>query len=347
MAEQSGNSFFAFQDGKVYAFLDGQIVASEKEEDVDKLEHLFEKKDDDEGTKEKDEKKDEKEDSEDSDDSSEDSEDDDSKESSIKTHIVTPNGLKGQILGKTKGLWGEEVTVRLENGRIAHLTVSESTRFVSDEVERPDLIKSFKDTIYASYSHDIDSLVERREALTHLKSSMRSAALNDTAPIDQLDELRVLAETEINEIDTALEAADDLESFIPEAPFESHVYEQESMGGHSSSWIDKVAQDMIDEAEGQDFEKLMDEGPDVFIAGLDSAIVGDTGATREAAQDFIRERTAGIQFSMRDEYERLWLDRIEQVRQASVTSRKKSAQKQASSKPKDEHADLPDDILFS
>src|SRR5208282_708852 len=36
------------------------------------------------------------------------------------THVETPSGLKGEVLGQVKGPWGsEEVTVRWENGRIA------------------------------------------------------------------------------------------------------------------------------------------------------------------------------------------------------------------------------------
>src|SRR5689334_8796561 len=34
------------------------------------------------------------------------------------THITTPNGVKGQILGRVATTWGEEITVRFENGEI-------------------------------------------------------------------------------------------------------------------------------------------------------------------------------------------------------------------------------------
>jgi hypothetical protein len=43
--------------------------------------------------------------------------------------ITTPNGLKGKVLGKVAGLWQDEVTVRLENGRIVHLPVAKDMKF--------------------------------------------------------------------------------------------------------------------------------------------------------------------------------------------------------------------------
>ena len=55
-----------------------------------------------------------------------DEKDGEKKESSYTTatHVQTPNGLKGTILGKQRGLWGDQVTIRLENGRIARFDVT-------------------------------------------------------------------------------------------------------------------------------------------------------------------------------------------------------------------------------
>src|SRR5438270_12718836 len=44
----------------------------------------------------------------------------DQRESSrkIATHVTTPNGAKGEILNRVAGVWGDEITVRFENGQI-------------------------------------------------------------------------------------------------------------------------------------------------------------------------------------------------------------------------------------
>ena len=86
------------------------------------------------------------------------------------THIVTPNGLKGQILGRTPDLWGEEVTIRLENGRVAHLHVSDDLQFVTeDEVLAESPLAALEQQIEEEYSPDRDSLEERQEKLRNIK----------------------------------------------------------------------------------------------------------------------------------------------------------------------------------
>src|SRR4051812_8778361 len=80
------------------------------------------------------------------------------------THITTPSGLRGTVLGKVKGLWGDQVTVRLENGRIAKFDVSdddELTKWADTVPEEESRYSQLESRLAASYDHTKKSLTTR------------------------------------------------------------------------------------------------------------------------------------------------------------------------------------------
>jgi hypothetical protein len=119
------------------------------------------------------------------------------------------------------------------------------------------------------------------------------------------------------------------------------------MGGHSdSTWLDHTMNEMIAEAEATDYERLMDEGPEAFVAGLDDAPIAHAATTRVMATTFIRERTAAAAPEIREQYENVWLSRVEQCRKAELGNRKQANHKKASTKESTVQSNLPDDVLF-
>jgi hypothetical protein len=309
---------FIFDDDKAYVMEEGKVVASSN--DVGELEDLSD-------FKEHEEKK------------------------KAATHIVTPNGLKGQILGRTPDLWGEEVTIRLENGRVAHLHVSDDIQFVTEEeAELVNPIVTLEKRLDEDYSSDRESLEDRQEVLDGIKQEARSlinkgASLADSS---RLDDLVVTADAELQEIGDVVRQLDneEVEAFAPPAPFDPQVVEQESLGGSDrGEWLDDTLNDMIQEAEGTDYERLMAEGPEVFVSELENPALADASAVREIASGYIRSKTAAADESIREKYEKVWLARIEECRREELNQRKETYKKEAA-QAKDEHESLPDDMLF-
>lgn len=309
---------YIFKEGKIYTYTDGKIVASVDEADF--IEEDAERLASAEGA----------------------------------THIVTPNGLKGKILGRVNGLWEDEVTVRFENGRIASLPVSKLTFAKEEEEEDGDNpeIKELEKKVEASVSvYDNASIKGRVEELENIKS--QASVLIDRKLSDE-DLVRVgsiitQANYELSEINDIVAALEDerVAAFEAPAPFNIHVVEQGGpTGGRESTWLDASLNEMIIEANNTDYTKLMDEGPEAFVAGLDSGVLSDSGAVRSMASSWIRSKTAAAEDETREKYEKVWLARVEEQRRATLSQVKEEMHKKAATKETANYDDLSDDSLF-
>ncbi|MDB5280904.1 MAG: zinc ribbon protein [Ferruginibacter sp.] len=309
-------TFVFDDDGKAYAYVAGKIVAAA--EDVDELERKladfpadFKKKEDPED--DRDNKDDE------------DEEDDAPVTVSSATHVVTPNGLKGTILGKQRGLWGDQVTIRLENGRIAKFDVTSDSKmeYIKEaKTVQASPIKALQDRLDEMPDGTKDSLVARIVELKAIKREaanlIRSSSYSDG---ETLDNLVVQADYEVREVTDALAGLEDAESFIPEAPFAPAAVEQASMGGNDGSWLDNAAEEMIAENEAQDFDALISEAPDTFVAELETPVLEDAGVTREYADQFVSARTAGLEKTATTDFRAAFLQRVEEARQFELRTR--------------------------
>lgn len=261
------------------------------------------------------------------------------------THVITPNGLKGRILGKAKDVWGDTVTVRLENGRIAQFHISEDCQFLSEEQERIKPILALQQRLATTHPGDVQSLSDRKAELVALRAEAKDLVAKGLSDKDlaEVDSLIMTASGELRDIEARLEYLADAESMAPSSP-SYEVFEQESVGAGDASWLDHTLNEMIAEAEATDYDRLMDEGPETFTASLDTVALADAGVTRTMASSFIRTKTAGAREEVREEYEKVWLARIEQARRQELASRKRRTKKEAAALPEVEH--ISDEALF-
>lgn len=327
-------TFVFDDDGKAYAYVAGKIVASA--DDADELERKLaefpfnkdEEKDDDEEKEEKDEKK----------------------ESSYATatHVQTPNGLKGTILGKQKGLWGDQVTIRLENGRIARFDVTPDAKFewINEQKTASSPLGSLQERLDAPIEDKSRAgLVARIKELKAIKHEaaqvLRTASYVDEQTVGNI---MVFADHELREVTDALAALEDAEPYAPPAPFSTNVVEQESMGGSDSTWLDNVVQEMTDESEAQDFDKIMEEGPDLLVADLETPALEDALGVEEAANNFVSSRTAGLDPQAVAEFRKEFVDRVAQARKTELAERGRESERMAREAATEET--YPDEGLF-
>jgi hypothetical protein len=265
------------------------------------------------------------------------------------SYIVTPNGLKGTILGRTASVWGEQVTVRLENGRIVSLPVGEGMKFAAADTEvQANPVVGLRTRLAASAERfDKWGLSERFKELETIKREAQSYIANgDSNQVDlDLNDIVVEATFEQGEIKEAMEALanGEAEAFEAPAPFNINVVEQ---GGPSrgDSWLDAPLGEMIAEAAATDYEKLMDEGPEAFVAELDAPVLADASTTRSLASSWIRSHTAAADETLRENYEQVWLARVEDVRRGAYAQVKEATKKEAAAQ--DDLPDSPDEALF-
>lgn len=273
------------------------------------------------------------------------------------THIETPNGVTGQILGRVASTWGEEITVRFENGEIRSFQTSGGERYYREDTQKTasaSPIDSLQAVLDKSYDHTKEGL---RERIVELKDVARQASqhvASGTAYEHQvkLDEIRVVAEAEAaeaQEVVDHLDAADN-ESFAPPQPYDLHAVEQATVGvrDDGSPWLDAAFDEMVTEAEGRDYEKFLDEEPGVFVADLPDAVIADQGAVADMALSHVTERTAAVGLAdpaKTEEYRTLFVARAEQARRAEFADRQKTTKREAAVQQETE-SNLPDDALF-
>jgi hypothetical protein len=273
------------------------------------------------------------------------------------THIVTPNGLKGEILGNHSGQWGERlITVRLENGRIArfeaHAGNDKEIEYQTVEAAAPaSALEYLESTLNETPEGTKESLASRIAALDQLVVAatefQRHASYEDQR---KGGDIVIAAEHEKREVREALAHLQlaDAEAFAPPAPFKTGAVEQASLGRGDGTWLDETVNEMVAESASQDFDRLLSEGPGQFVIDLDVGALSDQGITREMALSHIVSKTAGYQGDAIDSYREQFLAKVEQARREELKDRNKTAKKKAEKTAKKEKKakKLPDDALF-
>src|SRR5208282_4209717 len=92
------------------------------------------------------------------------------------THVKTPNGLTGEILGSQPTVWGDgEITVRFENGRISRVA-AHGVKFEKREADAPSSVVEYFETLLGETPEGTkESLSKRIDDLGHLQA--RAAAV--------------------------------------------------------------------------------------------------------------------------------------------------------------------------
>jgi hypothetical protein len=261
--------------------------------------------------------------------------------------VETPGGMKGRVLARTPAMWGEEVTVRFDNGTIARIPVDKRLTFANVEQKTATSpIVGLDERLAATYTADRASLLSRYKDLKVLQLEAKShiAGASDTEAAD-LDRIIVQAANERLEIESALGAigaADPVEPFADPSKMAELGVEQASTGGSKADWLSTVHDEMVAEAAANDYEKLMDEGPEAFVASLTASQLADAGTTRIMASRHINSKLAGADEDTRDSYEKVWLGRIEQQRKVALANFKEEVAEKTAS----QEISAPDESLF-
>src|SRR5271169_1633153 len=151
------------------------------------------------------------------------------------THIETPSGMKGEILGRHDGQWGEKlVTVRWENGRIsryqAHGGNDEKLTYKVAEQEQPEsALEYLQNTLDEVPEGTRESLAARIADLDELV--IKATSFQHTASYEEqrkASEIVITAEHEKRQVRDALAHLElvDAEAFAPPAPFRTGAVEQ-------------------------------------------------------------------------------------------------------------------------
>lgn len=269
------------------------------------------------------------------------------------THIVTPNGLEGEILTRTAGVFSDEITVRFSNGQIRRLEVAtgeESLKYKTARAEAPGNPREGLEARLASeYAPSREGLTTRINELADVRREAGNLASSAAEVSEQhsLHQIALAAEAEQAEIRDVLAHLDvlDAENATPEPPKFAAV-EQVSLGrGARDNWLEVVAQKMADDSEAEDFDKLLSEGPALLVASLDDGAIMHAATVHEVALAHVMAKTAGFQGEAVETYRERFVAATETARRQAEKARKQTVHKQAAAQA-EAVADLPDDFLF-
>jgi hypothetical protein len=271
------------------------------------------------------------------------------------THIVTPNGVKGEILSRVGTIWGDEVTVRFENGRIAkfeaHGGNDDNLQYTAEEKQPQTFDDYFQNRLDENVEASIPGLTARLRSLDQLIFEASEATKTASyAKAQELNNIVTSAELEKYEIKESLDhlSQSDAEAFTAPAPFEygGLKVEQASFGHNSGDgWLDSAVDSMSKETSGVDLEAFLNEGPGQFIAGLETAALADTGVTRDMALSHVIAKTAGYMGDEVDRYREKFLAKAEMARKDELGSRKEVVAQEIEEKIA-RVDDVPDEGLF-
>lgn len=253
------------------------------------------------------------------------------------THVITPNGMKAQILGRTSSLWDDQITVRFENGQIRHYATSHgdgaSLQYVAEVPVPENRVAALQEQIDEMYDHSKQGLVARLNQLEELHHTAKSNILDSKSASeqDQLHKIVLIADHEKQEVKEALEYITSIDEAI-EAPRRAYAAVEQISLGRSDNWLEVVANDMIAESEGRDYDKIMQEGPVMLVSSLDEGALQDAGTVREIAFNDIVAKTAGFTGDDVDEYRMRFVAATEIARQKEANTRKHQVAREESIK---------------
>lgn len=266
------------------------------------------------------------------------------------THITTPNGETGVILGRTASVFSDSITVRFENGQIRHYDtfVGDGLQFTSKEVNAPSSpVEYFQRQLDETYTPSRDGLISRLNTLSEVRKGATYLASQRVSYADgqELHKIVLTADAEANEVKEALEhlVAADAEAMVP--PKQSYTAVEQASMGNSGDWLEVVAKEIIAESEAEDYDKLLSEGPTNFVSNLETGTLAHTGTVAEMAREHITSRTAGFQGEAVDDYRDRFVASTELARRRELTYRQDAARDDASVK-KSAVAEAPDEALF-
>lgn len=317
----------------------------DKKSDDDKGGNPFAKKDDDDkGDKDSDSKDDKK--------------DDDGKPPWLKKKDARASydGLNGRIAAIFEGQWGDKlILLATEFGDIT-VPAEDVVAPVGDEAPSENPVAEINEFLqiidpagdvpatYHARIHNLGQVVREGRKVINLKTT----SLADKIALDEIivnasaeiEGLRVLAEEFVDQSDQDYVDAQAANAYGIGA---GGVFDQAPQGGLDSTWLDETYHDMMSDVEGTDFDRVVNEEPQLLVDDMPDSALADAGVMQQMALSHITPKTAMVPEPIRTEINNAFVAATEQARRVQLAARKSHMAKTAAQLP---DADGPAEGLF-
>lgn len=318
---------YAFRGDKTYAIRDSKVIASGT--DPDEVEQIVEAEEREEELRPQ------------------------AKRSS--THVVTPNGLRGEILGKHT-IWGGELTVRYANGTITEVA-AEGVKPAEEEPESrtataADPIGELESRLASEVTPvGRNEVVARLEELDGIERELEHlnprGARRGAAETARLQGIFAGVRAERQILRQSLDLVEEAEAAdLAPAPYSIQVAPaQPALGDWDGAGIEEAHRQLRDEAAQTDYDAVLREEPALVVEDLPNAVVDEPDLVRERALAHVKARTAGVESNALSTYHETFAQRAELARRARVAKRQPAPETRTASVDTSVD-DLPDEVFF-
>jgi len=265
------------------------------------------------------------------------------------THVTTPDGMTGVILGRTPGVWAEEITVRFDNGQLRRFLThkEDGLKYHTEKVAKNEsFADQARNILRKETAVDKDSLYQRYEELNDLQKRVAMVVANDNVPYSvgqELHNIFIEANLEKQQIVEILDHLMDRDSYTP--PQRAYAAVEQASMGRSDDWLSIVAEEMAHESAQQDWDELLKEEPVRLIASLDDGPLSSLETVRELAREHIYSKTAAFRGDDVEKFRNQFVARAVALRDRELKLRKKM-RIEKDSKVKKDQKKFPDESLF-
>jgi len=261
-------------------------------------------------------------------------------------------GEEAQILDSYRGMWGEEL-VRLSVKGATVDVPRDSIEFVSTETIDPVAqLKEFTSHI----SEDSDKKSQIQADIANLKIAkdiayrlvVESNDLSDGEKVE-IDAIHVACERRISNLNERLasfmtDADTEYVESLPKYEIGKDMYVS-SFSRDNAGWMDEIIEKQAAEAAEIDVEKLANEDPLVFVAGLAEEVVADATIVRSMAIERASSAASPLDEEVKNWVVSTYIENAENARRRRLASVKQAASEQVQDQQKTANA-VPDEGLY-
>lgn len=250
------------------------------------------------------------------------------------------NGTPGRVLASWNDMY-DQPWVKFAVDGVGTFDIPESQLEVTEqqmeEQQGPvDLIQELWNGLPEVDETNAGQLEERAASLLQLHTAASNAITGGRLSLTEqvrLDEISLACRLEASQLKTKAAAAMHPDNgYLASTPkFATEVVEQASFGDErSDTWLDQVYRDSVSEAEGRDYDTIVNEEPAVLVNELPSDSLSDTGLVREIAARYIKSRVAMLDKTRATAITEKFVENAEQARRDALATRKSELAKIAS-----------------
>ena len=262
-------------------------------------------------------------------------------------------GEEAKVLDAYRGMWGEDLVRVSVNGQTIDVP-RESIEFVSTEVIDP--VEELKNFI-ANIPEEAETKSQIKANIQNLKTAKEiayrivvegSADLSGNEEI-AIDAIHTSCERRIKDLEEHLASsmtdfdADYIEA-LPKYEIGTEVFASD-FSQDQGGWMDEVIEKMAADAEGIDINKLAQEDPLVFVAGLSADIIANATAVKNLAMERVESAAGPLDSETKEWVVSTYIEITENARRKALSHLRAVSHEEVQEQHKTANS-VPDEGLF-